>query len=124
MHRGMILAAVLLAGCAYSYEPVVDMQGVDQAKYDRDLAECRGYADQVSPVEEAAGAGLLSAAIGAALGAVVGAVSGGVSAGGGAAAGAAVGGTAGVVTGGVGAGQSQVDIIKKCLSGRGYRLLR
>ena len=124
MRRGMILVAVVLAGCAYSYEPVVDMQAVDQSTYDRDLAECRGYADQVSPVEEAASSGLLSAAIGAALGAVIGAVSGNVSAGGGAAAGAAVGGTTGVLAGGVGAGQSQVDIIKKCLSGRGYRLLR
>src|SRR5260370_40609423 len=31
---------LLLAGCAQSYQPVVDTKGVDTAKYQQDLFEC------------------------------------------------------------------------------------
>src|SRR5690606_39285529 len=45
----LVVVALALAACARSYEPIVDMKGVDQARYQQDLAECRAYAEQVSP---------------------------------------------------------------------------
>ncbi len=91
----MIGVIVLLTACAGSYQPVVDMKGVSPDQYQRDLAECRGYADQV----DAAGAGakdtLLGAGLGAAAGAALGAISG--NAGGGALIGTTIGGLVGVV---------------------------
>ena len=112
---------VVLAGCAQSYQPVVDTKGVDNAKYQQDLLECRQYAEQVSPAGEAATTGLLGAAGGAALGAIVGAFSGG--AGTGAAIGAATGGAVGAGAGGVSGVSEQKRIINNCLRGRGYNVL-
>jgi outer membrane lipoprotein SlyB len=122
MRRVASLALILiLAGCAQSYQPVVDTKGVDNAKYQQDLAECRQYAEQVSPAGEAATTGLLGAAGGAALGAIVGAFSGG--AGTGAAIGAATGGAVGAGAGGVSGISEQKRIINNCLRGRGYNVL-
>jgi outer membrane lipoprotein SlyB len=119
---GMVLAASLgIAGCAQSYQPVVDTKGVDSARYQQDLYECRQYAEQVSPAGDAAVGGLAGAAGGAALGAIVGAFTGG--AGTGAAIGAATGGAVGVA-GGAGKGiTDQQRIINNCLRGRGYNVL-
>ncbi len=122
MRRVASLALILiLAGCAQSYQPVVDTKGVDNAKYQQDLLECRQYAEQVSPAGEAATTGVLGAAGGAALGAIVGAFSG--SAGTGAAIGAATGGAVGAGAGGVSGISEQKRIINNCLRGRGYNVL-
>lgn len=118
-----IAAAMTLGACAQSYDPVVDTGGVDNAQYQQDLYECRQYAEQVSPVQEAGEGALIGAAGGAALGAVVGALTGGVSAGEGAAWGAGVGGTAGVIHGASGGVADQKQIIDNCLRGRGYNVL-
>lgn len=108
--------AIWVAGCA-TYRPIIDMKGVDSARHNQDLAECQQYAQQVSAEGHAvAGAvfgALLGAALGAAIGnsdlardvATVGAISGGAS---GAAEGA----------------QSQVNVIRNCMAGRGYRVLQ
>jgi len=112
---------IALAGCAQSYQPVVDTKGVDNAKYQQDLSECRQYAEQVSPAGDAATGGVLGAAGGAALGAIVGAFSGG--AGTGAAIGAASGGAVGAGAGGVSGVSEQKRIINNCLRGRGYNVL-
>ena len=112
---------VVLAGCAQSYQPVVDTKGVDTAKYQQDLFECRQYAERVSPVGEAATGGLMGAAGGAALGAIIGAFTG--SAGTGAAVGAATGGAVGAGAGGVTGVSEQQRIIDNCLRGRGYNVL-
>ena len=53
------IAVLALAACAQSYEPIVDMKGVDQARYQQDLAECRTYAEKVSPAGEAATSGVI-----------------------------------------------------------------
>ncbi|HEX7007511.1 MAG TPA: glycine zipper family protein [Alphaproteobacteria bacterium] len=122
--RSVVLSvvALALAACARSYEPIVDMKGVDQARYQQDLAECRAYAEQVSPAGEAAAGGLLGAGVGAALGAIVGAFGGG--AGSGAALGAGVGGVGGAASGGLRGASGQKQVIKNCLSRRGYAVLR
>jgi hypothetical protein len=73
-----ILVAVILALCtaACSSGPIVDMKGVDQERYERDLAECRQYADQVDVARSAGGGALLGAAGGAAVGGGAGGTSG------------------------------------------------
>lgn len=114
--------ALALAGCAKSYEPIVDMKGVDQARYQQDLGECRAYAEKVSPAGEAATSGVIGAGIGAALGAIVGAFTGG--AGTGAALGAGVGGAGGAASGGLHGVEGQKQVINNCLRHRGYAVLR
>jgi hypothetical protein len=114
-------AALALASCAGSYRPVVDMQGVDGARYEQDLAECRRYAEQVSPGGEAAAGGGVMALFGAALGALFGAFGG--NAGTGAGLGAAAGGVTGTASGAAGGVARQHQIIDRCLAGRGYHVL-
>jgi len=118
---GAILSGFLLSGCASSYQPVVDLKGVDSNRYQQDLAECRKYAEKVDVAEDAATDTLIGAGVGAALGAAVGAIAGDPGTG------AAIGATAGGIGGGAGgvgsSAQRQKSIINNCLSGRGYRVL-
>lgn len=125
MRKPLALVAgtsLLLVSCAGSYRPTVDMRGVDAARYEQDLAECRTYAEEVSPAREAAVGGGLTAALGAAIGAIAGAFGGG--AGEGAAMGAAIGGVSGTAAGGAGGVSDQREVIRRCLAGRGYSVLR
>ena len=117
-----LLAAALLAGCAQSYQPIVDMNGVDPARYQQDLAECRHYAEEVSPAGEAVAGGAVGAVLGSALGAVAGAFGG--DAGSGAALGAGLGGVSGGASGGLGGAAGQRQVIDNCLAHRGYAVLR
>jgi hypothetical protein len=113
---------ILLAGCS-AYRPTVDMRGVDRNEYEANLEECQKYAEKVSPGTAAvvgAGAG---AAIGAVIGVIVG-VAFNADVGDLAGFGAALGGFQGAVSGGAEAGMSQMEIIKKCMAGRGYVVLR
>ena len=125
MRRFLTLAVAMatLAGCAQTYQPVVDTKGHDSARYQQDLYECRQYAEQVSPAGQAAVGGLGGAAAGAALGAITGALVGGVSAGEGAAFGGATGGAVGVGTGAYRGVDDQQRVIDNCLRGRGYNVL-
>ncbi len=111
----------LAVGCAHAYQPVVDMKGVDPYRYEQDLAECRRYAEQVSPLQDAGLSALIGAAGGAALGAASGAAFGSPATG--AAAGAALGGVGGAGYGGLSGADRQKSIINNCLHGRGYRVL-
>jgi hypothetical protein len=117
------LVAVILALCAAacSSDPIVDMKGVDQERYEQDLAECRQYADQVDVARSAGGGALLGAAGGAAVGAVVGAITG--RPGTGAAVGGGAGGTSGLFAGGVSGENKKERIVRNCLRGRGYSVL-
>jgi len=119
----LAVAMATLAGCAQTYQPVVDTKGHDTARYQQDLYECRQYAEQVSPAGQAAVGGLGGAAGGAALGAITGALVGGVSAGEGAALGAATGGAVGVGAGAYRGIDEQQRVIDNCLRGRGYNVL-
>jgi len=108
----MTLTITLLAACAG--RPIVDMAGVDPAQYQRDLAECRGYADQVP--KRAAGGAVVGALIGAAVGAAIGnsdtaqALAG---------AGAVQGAAEGAAT----THEERAVVVRRCLAGRGYRVL-
>ena len=89
-----ISGAVLLIACAGAeVRPIVDMNGVNEARYEKDLAECQEY------VKEASGMGGTAAE--------------------GAGAGAVIGGGGGAYKG----NESQEAVEKKCLVGRGYKVL-
>jgi hypothetical protein len=89
-----ISGSVLLTACAGAeVRPIVDMKGVNEARYEKDLAECQGYA------KEASGMGGTAAK--------------------GAGAGAVFGGAGGAYKG----NESQEAVVKKCLVGRGYKVL-
>ncbi len=119
-HLALISLAFLLAGCSGFADPsgaIVDLKGVDRVKYEADLADCQGYADEV-PIGKHVGTG---AAGGAAVGAVVGAVSGANKTGIGQSAG--VGSVYGGTVRGVGAMHEKQHVLRECLRGRGYRVL-
>lgn len=111
----LLLVSFLAVGCA-SYRPIVDMKGVDQAQYEKDLSECQQYAEQVDVGGDTATTG----AVGVGVGGAIGAVSGGRR---GFGVGAAIGGITGVTSGASHAGSSQKQVINRCLIGRGYRVL-
>ena len=125
MRRAVCLAlaaALGLAACG-PYDPIIDrgQAGFDDAAYQRDLAECRGYAAEIEPARQAVGGALLAAAAGAAFGAIIGSFDG--NAGRGAGLGASVGGLGGGVRGGATAIDRQEEIVRRCLAGRGYAVL-
>lgn len=121
-----ILAVTGLVACASmpstDYRPILDTQGgVDAAKYEQDLVECRAYAQQVSVAGEAAGGALDGALIGGAIGAAVGAIGGDPGAG--AAIGATWGGIEGVALDADDAVERQQSVIFHCLKQRGHPVL-
>lgn len=112
----LVLCGSVVTGCANrrNNNVIVDMKGVDEAQYQTDLMECQQYAEQVQSQagQKAAGGAIGGALIGAALGnsdtakrfAGVGAVSGA----------------------GKGAEATQKEkrqVVRNCLSGRGYQVL-
>lgn len=120
---GMGLILSVLAGCSSFSQPMVDTKGVDSSRYNQDNYECQQYANQVSPVGDAAVGAVGGAAAGAALGAITGALVGGVGAGEAAAFGAATGGALGLGGGAVTGVQNQNDVYRRCMAGRGYNVL-
>ena len=114
------LAAAILAGCAapmHQYQPLID-GGTDTEQYQRDLQDCRAYA----MTKPSAGD---SAAVGAIFGALAGvailAVGGGRHGFGNEAAG--IGALLGGVEGYSKGAQGQQGVVKRCLAGRGYKVL-
>jgi hypothetical protein len=111
------LAAIgLLSSCA-TYRPIVDLRDVsDRGQYERDLADCQNYAAPVSPGASAGAGALFGAILGAALGAAVGDHELAREA-------ARFGAVEGAVAGGGAGAGTQVNIIRNCMSGRGYVVL-
>lgn len=112
IHSSTVLA-VLIAGCAAHPDPIIDMKGVDPNALAKDWRECEAYTEEIL-----IGAGV---AKGGATGAVVGAIGGAIDgdAGRGAAGGALYGGT----RSGLDADREKQKVFKRCLRGRGYRVL-
>jgi uncharacterized protein YcfJ len=105
--------AVLTAGCTAHPEPIVDTKGVDLAAYHRDLDECQKYAAQIDPAKGVAKGAVAGAAVGAAVGAIGGDVGQA----------AAVGAVSGGASSALKADEDKQNVVKRCLSGRGYRVL-
>jgi outer membrane lipoprotein SlyB len=111
-----LLVAVAVTACTTTDEIIVDTKSVNMATYEQDLAECRSYAQGVKTGEKAT----KGAASGALVGGLIGAIFDG---GEGAARGAGVGAVSG---GAKGAGQGEreeLQVVKRCMSGRGYKVL-
>ena len=110
------VALLSMAGCTTTDEIIIDEKGVNMSAYQQDLSECRTYAAGVKSGEKTA----KGAASGAVVGGLVGAITGG---GHGAAQGAGVGAVGGGARGAMEGEESEVQVVKRCLSGRGYRVL-
>ena len=108
-----LLLAALLTGCASHPDPIVDMQGVNAAQFERDREECEGYSEQVR-IERGVARG---AAAGAVIGAATGAIGGEV------ADGAGYGVIFGASRSGLDGDRERQGVFKRCLRGRGYRVL-
>jgi len=111
------ITVTAIAGCAAHPDPIIDMKGVDQEEFDQDWAECETYTDEVVMAKGVAkGAGL-----GAAIGAAAGAIGGGNSSDIGES--AAIGGLWGGTESGLDADREKQLVFKRCMIGRGYRVL-
>lgn len=110
-----LIAALTLSACA-THVPVIDTKGVDMNAYNTDLRECQEFAKQVDPAASAAG----GAAAGAIFGALLGVAIGGR---GSAGYGAGIGAAQGVGAGAAGGAGKQIQVINRCMAGRGYKVL-
>jgi len=109
-----LLVILLLSACAHRRNVIIDTRGVDMAKYQGDLAECQNFAAQVEPK---AGKGAVAGAV---VGAVVGAAIGNRRT---AEKLAGAGAVSGAVKGGVRSKREQALVVRRCLAGRGYKVL-
>ncbi|HET6632753.1 MAG TPA: hypothetical protein VFG73_08615 [Rhodanobacteraceae bacterium] len=115
-----VAAAVLvalLAGCA-SYRPLVMQSSItDPATYESDLARCQGYAHSVSPGARAGVGAVIGGLLGAALGAAVGDSGIGRDL-------ARYGAVQGAASGAASGARDQVTVIRRCMTAKGYVVLR
>lgn len=107
------LLFALAGACSSHPEPIIDSRGVNEASMQRDWLECGAYADQVVVSKGMA----RGAAGGAAAGAVTGAISGEVGAG------AGYGAIWGASRSAVSGARESETVFKRCMRGRGYRVL-
>ena len=115
MHRTILNAAAILAlaGCAAHPDPIIDTKGVDPDVLAQDWQECEAYTEQIQVSKGVAKGG----ATGAVVGAVGGAIDG--ETGKGAGYGALYGGT----RSGLDADREKQQVFKRCMRGRGYKVL-
>jgi hypothetical protein len=111
MHGAALLA--VLAGCAAHPDPIIDMKGVNETALAVDWEECESYSELVR-IEKGVAKG---AAGGAVIGAATGAISNDVGEG------AGYGAIYGATRSGLGADRDKQRVFKRCLRGRGYRVL-
>ena len=108
-----VIAAAVTVGCASHPDPIIDMQGVDPVAMQVDWDECEAYSDEVIVARGTA----RGAAGGAVAGAAAGAISG--DAGRGAGYGAIFGASRSASQG----DREKQMVFKRCMAGRGYRVL-
>ena len=104
---------VALAGCSSHPDPIIDMRGVDPVLMEADWDECEAYSEEVIVAR--------GTAKGAAGGAVVGAATGAIS--GNAGEGAGYGAIWGATRSGIDGTREKETVFKRCMRGRGYRVL-
>jgi len=109
----VIVTTLALAACSSAPGPIVDTKGVNMDRYQDDLRDCEGYADQVRIEQGVAKGAIAGGAVGAATGAVLGDVSTGAGVG-------AIGGAAKSAQRGE---REKTQVVKRCLRGRGYKVL-
>jgi hypothetical protein len=113
LQGALLLATAFFAGCASHPEPIIDKQGVDPVAMQADWEDCAAYSDEVIVAR--------GTAKGAAGGAVAGAAAGAISGdpGPGAGYGAVWGATRSAIHG----DREKQMVFKRCMRGRGYRVL-
>jgi len=105
--------AIAIAACAAHPDPIVDMKGVNPDFLAQDWEDCEGYTEQIAVVQGVAkGTGA-----GAGVGAIGGAINGDVGRS------AANGALYGATRSGLDADREKQKVFKRCLRGRGYRVL-
>ena len=107
------LLAILAAGCAAHPDPIIDTKGVDPEALAQDWQDCEAYTEQIQISKGVAKGGATGAVVGAAGGAIDG------NAGKGAGFGALYGGT----RSGLDADREKQQVFKRCMRGRGYKVL-
>lgn len=108
------LLVLLTASCASQRQVIVDMQGVNRMQYEADLRDCQNYAAQVN--DKTAKGALAGGLIGGAIGAVIGNAQTAKKL-------AGVGAISGGVKGKGAANREKNTVVRRCLRGRGYRVL-
>jgi len=111
----LLALAILLSGCAAHPDPIIDTKGVDPDELAQDWDECEAYTEEFIIAK--------GVAKGAALGGTVGAASGAIRGRGDAAEDAAWGALYGGTRSGLDADREKQMVFKRCMSGRGYRVL-
>ena len=109
----LMATTLTLAACSSAPGPIVDTKGVNMSRYQDDLQDCEGYADQVRIEQGVAKGAVAGGAVGAATGAVLGDVGKGAGVG-------AIGGAAKSAQRGE---REKAQVVKNCLRGRGYKVL-
>ena len=108
-----LVLSITISGCAAHPDPIVDMQGVNPDLLAQDWEDCEAYTEQIAVgVGVAKGAG-----VGAGVGAVAGAINRDVGRS------AANGALIGATRSGLDADKDKQRVFKRCLRGRGYRVL-
>lgn len=118
MNTGKITIAVLLGlslltACSSHPDPIIDTKGVDPILMAEDWDDCEAYAEEVIVAK--------GMAKGAAGGAVAGAAAGAIS--GDADGGAGYGAIWGATRSGLDGAREKEMVFKRCMRGRGYRVL-
>lgn len=117
----VLFIALLLASCSSIEDltgnnPIIDTQSVNLTRYNTDLLQCQNYADEVAIVQKAGSGAVTGAVVGGVFGAVLGNNDTAKKA-------AGIGAVGGGARG-VGEGiRERERVIKRCLMGRGYRVL-
>ncbi len=106
-------AGLILSGCAAHPDPIIDKKGVDEEVFAQDWSDCESYSEEVVIAK--------GVAKGAATGAVVGGIVGAI--GGDAGEGAGYGAVWGSTESGLDADWEKREVFKRCMVGRGYRVL-
>jgi outer membrane lipoprotein SlyB len=119
----LISAVLFTSGCANGYggygapkQIIIDTQGVDMSDYHQDLADCENYARQIDVRAETTESVVEGAVVGGVIGAVLGNHETAERSAG---AGAIIGG----VKGNKRARYEQERVVRRCLNGRGYKVL-
>ena len=111
----LLALAILLSGCAAHPDPIIDTKGVDPTSLAEDWDECEAYTEEIVVAK--------GVAKGSALGGAVGAASGAIGRHGDVAEDAAWGALYGGTRSGLDADRDKQMVFKRCMRGRGYRVL-
>jgi outer membrane lipoprotein SlyB len=110
---GMVLL-ITLVGCANKHQVVIDPEGVDMARFDKDLAACRQISEQV---DQKAGEGAVGGAV---VSGLMGAIVGDSRT---AKRWASVGAVGGAASGAAKTAEEKDRVVKNCMRKRGYQVL-